>query len=205
MSNNKNLMFAITREDPSLELYLAKSINASDVLTVASGGCMPLELKYQLPNLNVTAFDLNIAQMEHCKEKISAIEKSKLKNLNIEDDDPTMLNQCGQFESMFRLLRFLFLEFLSNKKELEYFFSSNSNQLDRHKIIDKWTKNKHWKSIFYQVFCDEFVHSIFDESATQNAEPNSYPKYFQKIFLEGFIKKDSNDNPWLHHIFLGKY
>tara|TARA_Y100001968_G_scaffold42908_1_gene32973 strand:+ start:440 stop:1396 length:957 start_codon:yes stop_codon:yes gene_type:complete len=205
MNNNKNLMFSITREDPSLELYIARTTNATNVLTVASGGCMPLELKYQLPNLNVTAFDFNITQIEHCQEKISTIEKSKLKNLNVECDDPAMLNQCGQFESMFRLLRSLFLEFLSNKKELEYFFSSNSNQLDRHKIIDKWKNNKHWESIFYQVFCDKFVHSIFDESATQNAEPNSYPKYFQKIFLEGFIKKDSNDNPWLHHIFLGKY
>lgn len=205
MANDNDLIFAVTREDPSLELYLAKFINATDVLTVASGGCMPLELKYQIPNLNVTAFDFNIKQIEHCKEKIYAIEKSDLKKLNIDNDDKEMLNQRGQFESMFRLLRFLFLEFISSKNELEYFFSKNSNHLDRQNIVNKWIKNKHWEPIFYQVFCDGFIHSIFDESATQNAERNSYPKYFEKVFLDGFKREDCSRNPWLHHIFLGKY
>ncbi len=198
-------MFAITREDPALELYIAKTINATNVLTVASGGCIPLELKYQLPNLNVTAFDFNIKQIEHCKNKIDAIDKYDLKKLNIDHDNKDMLNQCGQFESMFRLLRFLFLEFISNEDEIEYFFSEELNQLDRKDIVTKWKKNKYWESTFYQVFCDEFVHSIFDENATQNAERNSYPKYFEKVFYDGLRREDSYKNPWLHHIFLGRY
>jgi len=205
MNNDKNLMFAVTREDPSLELYLTKFTNATDVLTVASGGCMPLELKYQIPNINVTAFDFNSTQIEHCKNKIDAIEKFELNKLNIDNENQEMLNQCGQFESMFRLLRFLFLEFISSENELKYFFSENSDQLDREEIVNKWNKNKYWESTFHQVFCDEFVHSIFDETATQNAAPNSYPKYFEKVFLDGLVKKNSNNNPWLHHIFLGKY
>ena len=205
MNNNKKLMFSITREDPSVEVYLAKYTNATNVLSVASGGCIPLELKYQIPELSVTAFDFNILQIEHCKEKINAIEKYDLEKLNLIDNNQKMLNQCGQFESMFRLLRFLFLEFISNEQEMDYFFSENSNQLDRQKIVNKWIKNKYWKSTFYQVFCDEFIHSIFDENATQNAKPNSYPKYFEEVFLNGFKQEHSNENPWLHHIFLGKY
>ena len=205
MNNDKNLMFAITREDPSLELHIAKLINANNILTVASGGCIPLELKYQIPSLNVSAFDFNDTQIEHCKNKIKAIQKSDLKLLNINCSDSNGLSQCGQFESMFRLLRFLFLEFLCDESDLEYFFSQNSDSSTRKKMVAGWMDNKDWETIFYQVFCDEFVHSIFDESATQNAAPDSYPKYFERVFSSGLMDPHSNNNPWLHHIFLGKY
>lgn len=92
------LKFAVVREDPELELDLARRNVARRVLTVASGGCTAFALKYALPELEVHASDLNPDQLAHCRAKQLAIAEGRL-------DDLSALSQRGEFEKLFRVLR----------------------------------------------------------------------------------------------------
>ena len=205
MSSPGKLMFAVTREDPEIEILIHNTINPKSILTVASGGCLPFQLKHMFPKTRVVAFDFNYKQIEHCKIKAQKIKNNNLLDLNIDNNDSRGINQCGQFESMFRTLRFLFIEFLSSEEEINDFFSDRVSIDDRRNLIDSWVANPYWEVIFYMTFCDRFINIMFDESATQHAPPDSMPKYFMNILENGFRKTGSYKNPWLQHIFLGRY
>jgi S-adenosylmethionine-diacylglycerol 3-amino-3-carboxypropyl transferase len=59
--------------------------------------------------------------------------------------------------------------------------------------------------VFTVCFNDPFLHAMFGPDATQHAEPGSYPGYFQRVIEAGFAREDAAHNPFLQHIFLGRY
>jgi S-adenosylmethionine:diacylglycerol 3-amino-3-carboxypropyl transferase len=64
--------FAVVREDAALEVELVRRSSAREVLIVASGGCTALTLRHLFPTLEVTAFDLNPADLRTCGEALVA-------------------------------------------------------------------------------------------------------------------------------------
>ena len=66
----ENVLFAVSREDHEIEASLIKKNNYKNLLTVCSGGCVPLSLKTIYPDLNIVAYDINPNQIDHCEKKI---------------------------------------------------------------------------------------------------------------------------------------
>jgi S-adenosylmethionine:diacylglycerol 3-amino-3-carboxypropyl transferase len=72
-----NVLFAVTREDFKIEYEIIKDRNYKKILSVCSGGCVPLSLKTLLNELEITAFDINTHQLKHLEKKVNSIKEKK--------------------------------------------------------------------------------------------------------------------------------
>jgi S-adenosylmethionine-diacylglycerol 3-amino-3-carboxypropyl transferase len=195
-----SLKFAIMREDPEVEAALVRRGAIRSALLVASGGCTALTLKHQFPDLSVTAFDFNPAQLVQVQDKISAVQRGDLAALNVETASATGLNQRGQFEGLFRVLRQALLEFVLTAPELDDFFAERGPA-----PLERWFASPFWPVAFQLAFADSLLHALFGPAATQHAEPGSYPAYFQRVFEDGLRRPGARHNPFLQHVLLGAY
>ena len=191
-------LFAITREDHRPESSLIQRVQAKRLLCICSGGCTPLNLKTMFPSLHITAFDINPVQLEHTQKKQQAIAEGNLTNLHT-------LNHLGYFESLFRILRQGFLEFLTSESELKAYFQGELDIKTQREMLLRWERDPYFMAPFHIAFNDPFLHIMFTEKATQHAGAGSYAAYFQKKILAGFYREDGPKNPFLQHIFLGGY
>jgi len=191
--------FAIVREDPNVELRVSAAISARSVLTVGSGGCTALTLAHQRPELSVTAFDMSSVQLDHVRQKREAVARGDLAALNVGNDASDALNQCGEFEGLFRTLRRFVEEFVASPDELRRFFAGEVE------LSARWFSSRYWPVAFELTFHDAFLHAMFGPAATQHAEPRSYPGYFQRAFERGLCRDDGPRNPFLRHVLLGDY
>ncbi|WP_257265388.1 BtaA family protein [Endozoicomonas sp. ONNA2] len=203
MDERHPLNFAVVREDPSPEINSIEKNRGTSALVVASGGCTALALKNTFPHLQVDLFDINPTQLQHVKNKITAIKNKDYRLLNIENSDPSGLNQNGVFEGYFRIFRQIFIEFISSESELELFF--NSDYIVRKEILSKWTSAPFWQPIFDICFNNTFLTAMFGDNAVQHAERDSYIAYFRQCFTTALGKENSADNYFLQSIFLGCY
>jgi S-adenosylmethionine-diacylglycerol 3-amino-3-carboxypropyl transferase len=194
------LKFAVVREDPGLELALARAGGARRVLTVASGGCTALALKHALPEVEVHAFDLNPDQLAHCRAKAVAIAEGRLAELNVGDARPDGLSQRGEFEKLFRVLRSALTELVMPASELEAFFARPDPAL-----LARWIRSPYWPAAFEVAFAEGLLHAMFGPDATRHAPRGSYPGYFQRVFERGLARDDAAKNPWLQHVLLQRY
>ncbi len=199
------LKFAVVREDPELECALVQKLQARAVLVVASGGCTALTLGARFPALQVTAFDQNPRQLQHLTQKQQAARHASPTHFNVESADPTALNQCGEFEGLFRTLRRFLCEFVTSEAELQHFFAATTAPAERRLLVDKWQQSRYFPVAFELCFHDSLLHAMFGPDATQHARPGSYPGYFQAVFLRGLRREDAADNPFLQHVLLGCY
>jgi S-adenosylmethionine-diacylglycerol 3-amino-3-carboxypropyl transferase len=179
--------FAIVREDPEVEAALLDGVGAA--LVVASGGCTALTLARRFPHLSVTAFDINPAQIAHCREKAAETEARRL----------DVLDQRGAFEGLFRILRGVITEFVAPPEELEAFFAGDAG------LAARWFAHQYWPTAFALAFSDPLLHTMFGPDATQHAVPGSYPAYFQRAFERGLARADAARNPFLQHVFLQRH
>ena len=196
------LKFAVVREDPDLESSLVTRTGARALLTVASGGCTALALLAQHPGLAVTAFDLNPTQLAHVRAKEQLARDRDLRALNVGDDDPRRINQRGEFEGLFRVLRRFLDEYVIEPGEAERYFAGSGFAEE---IAARWTAHRYWPAAFEVAFAEGFLHAMFGPAATQHAEKGSYPGYFQRAFARGLLRDDGPDNPFLQHVLLGRY
>ncbi len=200
----QRLKLAVVREDPRIEAVLCERLSARQALVVASGGCTALALKARFPDLAVTAFDLNPAQLAHVAHKAEAV-GAGLDCFNVEDDDPGALSQCGEFEGLFRVLRGFLEEFVFGVGELESYFAGESTPASRRPLLASWRASGYWPAAFEVAFATAFLHAMFGPEATQHAPPGSYPAYFQAAFERGLARDDGARNPFLQHVLLGRY
>ena len=114
-----DVLFAVTREDHRIEKQIIKEHKVTKMLTICSGGCVPLSLKSLFPQLYVKAIDINQYQIEHVKKKTQAIIESDLSALNIRNLDNSCLNQSGKFEKMFQSLRKKFNDMVAKGNEID--------------------------------------------------------------------------------------
>ena len=200
------LQFAVVREDPLIEIELVKLLRAKKALLVASGGCVALSLKACFPELKVSLFDFNAAQLEHVKKKIDQLSNSReeffRQAFNIETSDPAGLNERGNFESLFRGFRGFVHDLVAPYDEFRSFFESPSG---KNGFLDRIFHSKYWSVGFQVFFCDVLLNAMFSPAATQHAPKDSYPGYFQRVLEEGLGSSQASENYFLHHIFLGHY
>lgn len=202
------IKFAITREDPDLEDVVLARTPGRRALLVCSGGCTALTLATRRPNLEISAFDINPAQLQHVRDKIDAAAAGDLRGLDVLGADgiePRGLNQRGEFEKLFRILRGFLCEFVVPQAELRAFFAPDSELGSRLSLVEKWVQSPYFAVAFELVFHDSFLNAMFGPAATQHAERGSYPRYFREVFLRGLRAADAHKNPFLQHILLGAY
>lgn len=188
------LKFAVVREDAETEQAVCERVSARRVLVVASGGCTALTLARR--GFDVTAFDVNPAQLAHVRAKRDAVERG---------DRPALdaMNGRGEFEKLFRTLRRFVEEFVAEPAELARFF--DAPHAERVAMLERWRASRYWPVAFAITFHDAFLHAMFGPAATQHAEPGSYPGYFQRVFERGLLRADAARNPFLQHVFLDRY
>lgn len=187
--------FAVVREDEALEASLVQQLDARSIALVASGGCTALSLTARFARLKVLAFDINPAQLAHVQAKAKAACSNDLEQLNVGHDNPEGLNQLGQFEGLFRVLRHFLEEFVV--EDLRGLFDPAAQA--------QLFALPYWTAAFHTAFNQPFLHAMFGPEATQHAPPNSYPGYFQDAFERGLRRKDAAHNPFLQHVLLGGY
>jgi len=197
--------FAVVREDHELEAELVRMVSARAALVVASGGCTALSLKARFPELHVTAFDRNPAQIEHVRRKQDAIARGDLAALNVGDPAPEGLNQSGDFEWLFRQLRSFVEERVTSAEKIREFFDRETGEATRAGLRDAWFASTYWPVTFSVYFHDATLHAMFGKEATQHAQPGSYAAYFRRVFERGLTREDAARNPFLQHVFLGEY
>jgi S-adenosylmethionine-diacylglycerol 3-amino-3-carboxypropyl transferase len=201
----QTLKFAVVREDPELECELVRAGGRRAALVVASGGCTLLTLQARFAELHVAAFDRNPMQLEHVRKKGRAAARGEHAALNIDDPAPSGLNQCGEFEGLFRLLRGALCEFVATPDELSAYFDAGTPRDVRRAWALGCTESHYWPAAFATVFNDALLHAMFGPEATQHAPPGSYPRYFQQAFTRGLLRDDGPTNPFLQHVLLGAY
>jgi S-adenosylmethionine-diacylglycerol 3-amino-3-carboxypropyl transferase len=196
------LKFAVVREDPEIECALVARTQARAVLTVASGGCTALTLAQAYPDLDVTAFDLNPTQLDHVRAKMEAARAGDLGALNVGDPSREGLNQRGEFEGLFRVLRHALTEFVCAPDEIARFFL---HPAEAPTLLARWRSQRYWPVAFALALADPLLETMFGPAATQHAARGSYPGYFQRVFERGLARPDAPANPFLQHVLLGFY
>lgn len=201
----QDVKFAVVREDPRIEEVLVRRRHPERVLCVASGGDTAIHLAFRFPEVHITAFDFNPAQIEHARRKAAAIADAEHDRLNIDDASEDGLSQLGSFEALFRILRRAHIDLVGEESELETFFSPMTSLEERAQLLESWTRSPYWPRLFEITFYHPLLNTMFGPEATQHAEAGSYPRYFQRVFEDGLAREDAATNPFLQHIFLGRY
>lgn len=187
------IKFAVVREDAEVECALLDELpGAREALVVASGGCTALRLGQRFPALRVTAFDHSPAQLAHVHAKMAA-------SLRHDFDVLDQLNERGEFEALFRVLRRFLTEFVFEGDELARYFDGEAA------VVERWVASRYWPAAFAVAFNDAFLQAMFGPAATQHAAPGSYPGYFQGAFERGLRAPNGDRNPFLQHVLLGAY
>lgn len=203
---NNDVQFAVVREDPMVEAELVRLTQASNVLLIASGGCTALTLQALFPDLHITLVDFNPAQLERVRQKMRALRDvdtaTRHRRFNIETNDPSGLNQNGNFESLFRGLREFIFDLVANEAEIRALFEKRDRLVEVSEVL---FSSKYWSVAFDLYFSDALLNAMFGPDATQHAEAGSYPRYFQTLFEKGLTALNAFDNYFLHHVFLGYY
>jgi S-adenosylmethionine-diacylglycerol 3-amino-3-carboxypropyl transferase len=190
------IKFAVVREDAEVECALLADLpGAREALVVASGGCTALRLGQRFPALHVTAFDHSAAQLGHVRDKLSA-------SLRHDFDALDLLNERGEFEGLFRVLRRFLAEFVWEEGEVARYFDGDP---EPEAIVARWFTSRYWPAAFAVAFGGEFLRAMFGPAATQHAAPGSYPAYFRGAFERGLAAPSGHRNPFLQHCLLGAY
>jgi S-adenosylmethionine-diacylglycerol 3-amino-3-carboxypropyl transferase len=202
---NNLIQFAVVREDPELEAEILRKFSGKRALLIASGGCTALHLLTQFPELALSLVDFNPAQLSLVQRKLDAmgLEREAMHaNFGVENTASNSLVQCGNFESLFRSLRFFLNEFVLDPAAMRSIFE-DSHAADH--LVDELVGHRYWPVAFKLFFHDSLLNAMFGTAATQHAEKDSYPGYFQRAMERGLARRDRCDNYFLHHIFIGSY
>jgi S-adenosylmethionine-diacylglycerol 3-amino-3-carboxypropyl transferase len=197
------IKFAVVREDSRVEHAIIAHHGCARPLLVASGGCTMLDLKHLMPHLTITGYDFNPAQLAHIRHKQRAVATRDLRALNVDDPNPHALNQCGAFESLFRIWKCAFNELIASPQKARAFFEQPHDvRLD---TLHTWQQSPYWMRSFELLMHHPMLDVMFGPEATQHAAPGSYATYFEQVFSQGLARPDAHENPFLHHIILGHY
>lgn len=199
------LKFAIVREDANTEATICEVLGVRKALLVASGGCTLLELARRFPDLELTGFDINPLQLEQVRRKMERAGAASPAEFNVGDDSADNLNQLGEFEALFRVLRHFLEEFVSPPEKIRRFFDQNTSRDERIALVESWFASPYWPAAFHVTFNTPFLNAMFGPAATQHAPRDSYPGYFQGVFEDGLLRENAAHNPFLQHVLCGAY
>ena len=198
-----SVKFAVVREDSHTDLAILEHYRCTTPLLVASGGCTLLDLKTARPELEVTGYDSNPAQLQRVGQKQQAVAHRDLRALNVDDPNPDALNQHGAFECLFRTWRCAFNSLIATPSQTRAFFEAPMPA--RQHTLAQWRASPYWPLSFDLLMHHPILDVMFGPQATQHAAPGSYSAYFERVFSSGLARPDAPTNPFLHHILLGHY
>lgn len=192
------LQFAAVREDPRIEERVLANLHARRILVVASGGCTALYLRGRFPEAEVVVVDPNPAQIAHLHAKLAALQSFEPRRFDI-GGSVGGLQECGNFERLFRLFRTVLDLFVMPEQERRRRCADPA--ADWRDVVD----HPYWSVAFSLAFADELLRAMFGPDAIQHADPGSYPDHFRRQIEAGLHAPDRARNPWLHHVLLGHY
>lgn len=188
------LQFAVVREDPEIECELIRgNPKIKKILMIGSGGCTAFTVRHLNPNIEQTLVEPNLAQINLIKIKEKLLTENKIEELKI-------LNQTGNFESLFRSFRLFIEEFIVDHNILKKNIMSKQQE-----GLKKIFSHPYWPVAFDLFFSDKVLNVMFGPDSTQHAPKNSYPGYFKNVFEKGLVRSDLSENYFIHHVFLGEY
>jgi S-adenosylmethionine-diacylglycerol 3-amino-3-carboxypropyl transferase len=203
MSRANPIQFAVVREDPEIEAAIVRRTGARRVLLVGSGGCTALSLRALFPGLELTLVDPNPAQLDLVDRKAAALAAGAARRrFNVDDDAPDGLNACGNFESLFRLLRDFVRELILPADELAALITDPARVGEAPAAL---FSHRYWRPAFDLFFSESLLVAMFGPEAVRHAVPGSYPGYFRGVIERGLGAAGAERNYFLHHIFLGRY
>lgn len=157
------IAFYYLREDYSIELnILNKQKDKSNILMIASGGESLIEYLGQTKESFIDVIDMNMNQINLCKEKIKIL----LENKSYSNKE---IGYSGKFEKLFALIR-------------EYLKDDICN-LTLDDIKDKL------EFVVSNIFSNENLKHIFGENATKHSSEN-FATHFYNIFYKSLNMKD---------------
>ncbi|MFK8139309.1 MAG: DUF3419 family protein [Bdellovibrionales bacterium] len=159
MYHNIPLKFATQPEDPLAEKEIIKENDIKSILGWASGGCNLLNLKAYFPDLNIVAFNDDLNETDHLKAKQSALKRKDYDLLNDEHPGQEGLNQSGKYESLLRIFRRFFYEFIIKHEAFENCFW-DGNEEQKKEILENIFSNPAWKRSFEMFFSKPTLESI---------------------------------------------
>lgn len=139
------------------------------------------------------------------KAKAEAAERRDLAALNVENASSEGLNQCGELEKVFRLLRAFFEEFISPHEELFAFFNRGRSLPELDGMVRSWTTSRYWDAAFHACFSDVLLRTTLGPAPPAFADVGGRPEYFARAFARGLRRDAAPENPFLQHVFLGGY
>lgn len=192
------IQFAAVREDPAVELALLADVAVPRVLLVGSGGCTALTISSARPDTDLLLVDMNRAQLALVRRKVEALADGVREgDWCLDGDDPAALDGCGNFESLFRVLRTILHEFVATDAEIL--------EVVRGQRPVQWlTSAAYWPVAFALCFADAPLVAMFGPDAVQHAPKGAYPAYFQAAIERGLGAADRATNRFLHQILLGR-
>jgi S-adenosylmethionine-diacylglycerol 3-amino-3-carboxypropyl transferase len=201
----QRVKFAVVREDPALEAELIRLTNARTVLVVASGGCTALTLKRQFPSVDIFAFDPDPLQLAHVRAKAEAAARGDLYALSVGDAHPDRLNQRGEVEGVFRVLRRCLLEFVLTSEAIEIFFQKTTTKATRAGLCADWFGARYWPTAFNVAFAHPLLEAVLGPRASRRDDADECARHFQRVFERGLRAPNAGRNPFLQHTLLGCY
>jgi len=197
------LQFAVVREDPAVEKAVVEEFGCEKLLLIGSGGCTALALRGWFPDAALTLVDPNVAQLRHIETKLRVLAApggpERDAAFNIGTAEPAALHECGNFESLFRLFRQTLDLFILPQVEWEERLEAGARDWD-----DVFA-HPYWPVAFDLAFGDSLLTEMFGPEAVQHAPRGSYPGYFRERLEAALQAPDLATNPYVHHVFLGKY
>lgn len=199
MFRDNPLRFASQPDDFLAEKSVIEKFKPSKSLVWASGGCNFLNLKAKFPEMEFDCFDPDVVEIEHLKSKISCLKRKDMEHLNYDHNDQEGLNQCGKYESLLRIVRRYFYEFVVEHDSFNGRFW-DADKEERHKILNAMFKTPAWERAFPMFFSkpslDALVGGQWAEDSCSKVKEN----------IETLLKReDAAENWFLKHFFLGEY
>lgn len=196
------LRFATSLDDPRLEADLFPRAMSKRALVLAGGGCSALTLALRYPDVAITAFDPDAAQIAHVQAKMAASAERDLARLNVEDPSPDGLNACGALEAAFRAFRERVHATVATPDELQAFFGRARPLTDLDAMVRGWIGKPSWAAAC-AVAGDELRAVLGSEDERHLDRP--WAEHVQKSLERGLRRDAAPENPFLSLVLLGMY
>lgn len=193
------LRFASQPDDFLAEKSVIDKFKPTKSLVWASGGCNYLNLVASFPEMNFDCFDPDVIEVEHLKSKISCLKRKDHERMNYLHNDQDALNQCGSFESLLRIVRRYFYEFVVEHDSFNGRFWDGDKE-ERTEILDEMFKVPAWERAFPMFFSKPSLEALVggkwaEDSCTQVRDN-----------IESLLRReDASENWFLKHLFIGEY
>jgi hypothetical protein len=199
MFKKNQLRFASQPDDYQSEKLVMEKFKPEKALLWANGGDNFLNLSGLFNDVSFDAFDSDLAEIEHLKSKISCLKRSDFEHMNLEHNDQHGLNQSGRYESLLRILRRYFFEFVVEHEAFEGRFWSAEKE-EKQEILKQVFSHPAWDRAFAMFFSKPSLEALIGGHWAEDS-----CLHVRKNVENLLLRDDSSSNPFLKHLFLGEY